>query len=80
MITTWREFPPAPSSPPPPPAPDPHIWDGVTEEQNANMAKANSEMTTMVRSMIEHLPPEQQSTFANYMKTREENGREAKVK
>jgi hypothetical protein len=78
MISSWREFPPSPATPEPP-SPEPHIWDGVTLDQNASMTKSNMEMSTTIHSMIDHMPAEQQSTFANYQKTREENGREAKV-
>lgn len=78
MISTWREFPPSPPSPKEP-QPEPHIWDGVTVDQNSSMTNTAEALKTTVTSLIDHLPAEQQSTLHNRQMTREQSGREAKV-
>lgn len=78
MISTWREFPPSPPRQKEP-TPEPHIWDDVTVDQNASMAKSAEALKTTVTSIIDHLPAEQQSTFQNYQATRMNAGKEAKV-
>jgi len=79
MITTWRQFPPSPPQQQEPPQPEPHIWDGVTVDQNASMAKSATALNSTVTSIIDHLPADQQSTMHNYQAMREKAGREAKV-
>ncbi len=79
MISNWRVFPPNPRQPEPPPEPEPHIWDEVTVDQAAKMQKGSEDTNTLVTSMMEHMTPEQKSTFDNYKKTREDSGRQAKV-
>lgn len=79
MIASWRQMPPKPPQKQEP-TPEPHIWDGVTMEQNASMTKSSEALRTAVTSMIEHLPAAQQSTFKNYQMMREQAGKEAKVK
>lgn len=79
MIGNWRTpLPRQPKQPEPPP--EPHIWDEVTIDQNSKIQKAAEDTNTLVTELIDGLPPEQQSAFANYKKTREDSGREAKVK
>lgn len=77
MIGSWRKFPPVQQRQAPPPEED-HIWDKVTVEQQAKMQKSAEDVNTIVTSMIDHLPPEQQSAFKNYQKTREESGNQAR--
>lgn len=78
MITNWRPILPSPPVQKEPP-PEPHIWDGVTTDQNASMAKSAEALNTTVTSIIDHLPADQQSTFKNYQATREHAGKEARV-
>lgn len=78
MIGSWRQNPPRPPRPKIP-APDPHIWDGVTVDQNANLAKHSEAMTSMVTGMIDDMPPEQASQYKSYTDAREASGKQAKV-
>lgn len=79
MISSWRDFPPAPPRKQEP-EPDPHIWDGVTQEQNASMTKNADGIKTIVTSIIDHMPAEQRSMLEDHQKSREASGQEAKVK
>jgi len=74
MIGSWRNSPPSRDRQPEPPKPDPHIWDQVTVEQNEQLAKSAESTKTLLGSMIDNMPPDQQSTFKNYQKTREASG------
>lgn len=69
MISSWRTSPPSPPRQAPPQK-EPHIWDQVTVEQNAKMTKSTEDTNTLVTSMIDHMPPEQQSAFKNYQASR----------
>jgi hypothetical protein len=78
MINGWRQFPARPAQQQEP-QPEPHIWDKVTQEQNASMNENADKVMTIVQGLVQGLPPEQQSTLKNYNATRTNSGREAKV-